>query len=286
MSPDLPTAVSSSIPPSSLDSERNLADVGDTCIIFDFDDSLFPTSHIANRCPKLWHAIHDEFSQPRCERNTSEESSERAVGAVEELFDSDVDRDALAECALTAAATLRLAASLGRVCVVTMAKKGWVEACCLTAMPELLDALQELDISIFHAREAVPRRLLRRAAQEGLAIGQFCKEHAMKRALQEMTAANASLGLGPTTWRSVLSVGDSEDERLALQEVLMSSGDAGRGCLKSCYCKTVQFITSPGIEVVLAQLQILVSWLQRLLTRDGDVDVSFDRLAVEGEEMI
>jgi hypothetical protein len=96
----------------------------------------------------------------------------------------------------------------------------------------------------------------------------------MKRALRRFSAVNRRSGLS-ADWRSVLSIGDCQAERLALQDVIMAGG-------AQSHCKTVKFIDAPCLDVLLAQLQILVAWLERLATHDGDVDLSFDSLATEG----
>jgi hypothetical protein len=262
--------------------------VVDSCVILDFDDTLFPTSHIASCCPKLWRALHLEFFRPDSAPSLRPRRGSGIDRDAIEHIDASMDENAFAEFARTAAAALHLAASLGRVCVITMAQKGWVEACCRMLMPEVWEVLEELRIPIVYAREAVPQSHLQRALQEGLAIDQLCKERALKSVLRRMSTANrrSAFGQGATWWRSLLSVGDGDGERLALQDVLMAGGGKScRGCLKSCHCKTVKLIESPQLETLRAQLQILVAWLPRLSTHDGDMDISFDRLAAEGHEM-
>jgi hypothetical protein len=228
-----------------------------TVLFLDWDDTLFPTSHIEQHCPALWQVLCDGSSDACAEHTAILEESMQATAAL-----------------------LRLAASMTHVCVVTMGCTGWVETCCRIVMPELLSLLVQLDIRVIYARGTMPAGYIRVASKDGLSISQQCKQRAMTRALRKLNKRTNAGARASLCWHSVLSIGDSEAERLALQDVLLDDETLDRrGAFSDCACKTVKLLDSPCLEMLLAELQIMVSWLGRLVCQDGTIDISFDDLA-------
>jgi hypothetical protein len=234
-----------------------------TVLFLDWDDTLFPTSHIEQHCPALWQVLCDGSSDA-CAEHTA----------------------ILEECMQATAALLRLAASMTHVCVVTMGCTGWVETCCRIVMPELLSLLVQLDIRVIYARGTMPAGYIRVASKDGLSISQQCKQRAMTRALRKLDNRFNTGARTSWSWHSVLSVGDSEAERLALQDVLLDDTLDRRGTFSDCACKTVKLLESPCLETLLAELQIIVAWLGRLMSHDGPLDISFDELADSGQKLL
>jgi|Transcript_46516 hypothetical protein len=95
------------------------SDHGDvnTLIIFDWDDTLFPTSWTFTK------GLLDDSAMP------SEKNSE--------LF---------LKLAVTIERVLKSASQLGKVVIVTNAQQGWVEMCCSKLLPSLLSVLRSVDI--------------------------------------------------------------------------------------------------------------------------------------------
>eukprot|EP00928_Gymnodinium_smaydae_P067519 TRINITY_DN5050_c0_g1_i2.p1 TRINITY_DN5050_c0_g1~~TRINITY_DN5050_c0_g1_i2.p1 ORF type:complete len:769 (-),score=126.29 TRINITY_DN5050_c0_g1_i2:85-2094(-) len=85
-----------------------------TCILFDWDDTLFPTAHLRT-------------------------------------FES-FNRGQLAECHAAAYDLVQLAGTLGRVVIVTLAQPGWVQQCCNKYFPRLGQLMRENSIKVVYAR--------------------------------------------------------------------------------------------------------------------------------------
>jgi hypothetical protein len=89
----------------------------ETLVIFDWDDTLFPTSSL-----QLQGLLHADFVL--CKEQVEEFL--RLADSVEKI--------------------LRSALQFGRVVIVTNAQEGWVETCCAKMMPSLLSLFPEVDI--------------------------------------------------------------------------------------------------------------------------------------------
>jgi len=96
----------------------------ETLIIFDWDDTILPSSWLSSRCMSL-----DE-------------------GAVV----SHSERMLLDSLSETVCRTIDLAAQLGRVAIVTNAEAGWVQLSAAKFMPAVLERLESLDIAVMSAR--------------------------------------------------------------------------------------------------------------------------------------
>jgi len=93
-------------------------------IIFDWDDTILPSSWLSSRCMSL-----DE-------------------GAVV----SHSERMLLDSLSETVCRTIDLATQLGRVAIVTNAEAGWVQLSAAKFMPAVLERLESLDIVVMSAR--------------------------------------------------------------------------------------------------------------------------------------
>merc|ERR1719352_443896 len=100
----------------------------ETLIIFDWDDTLFPTSWLMDK-------------------KGFREDADNKLGL---LSLSPSDRDLLEAVAERARRSLQMANSIGHVVIVTNAEQGWVELSCAKFMPSLQETLA--DVPIFSAR--------------------------------------------------------------------------------------------------------------------------------------
>lgn len=96
--------------------EENVFLMEETVFIFDWDDTLLPSTWVQSQGLRL------------------DESSEV----------SPWQREQLAEVAKVAAETLRIAKQLGTVVLITNAERGWIELSCQKFMPTLYPALESL----------------------------------------------------------------------------------------------------------------------------------------------
>jgi hypothetical protein len=237
---------------------------GRSVIVFDWDDTLFPTSHIFEHCAETWQQLCNEAMQP---------------GFVVRRATCSMG---IWLCLQTAASLLREAASLGEVCVVTMAAPGWVEACCNTLMPELLEVMKKLRIEVIYARETMPGQDGPESAEEFFSFSQVCRRRAMERTLRQMSRQASRQLRSLVHWRSVLTIGRCYSERLALQELLKRDDIADLALhLRHCNCKAVKLTEQPQLTILLKQLRILVTCISKVLRHAGDLDIHFEELATK-----
>lgn len=81
----------------------------------------------------------------------------------------------------------------------------------------------------------------------------------------------------PRSWKNVLSIGDSDAERLALQDVMwwrVQRGNGGRW--KMCRCKSVKLKQEPSVTELSAQLLQLAQLLPTCVQHNDDLDLMFD----------
>lgn len=229
----------------------------ETVIIFDWDDTLCPTTFIWNHPQLNWYEVAPCF----------DDSSE-----METQF-KDTLREQLEQHQSAVIALLRLAVSLGQVAIVTLAQVGWVEQSCRNFMPQVAEVLFELGIEVVYARQAIPSRYLRRAHEEQNDLTKVLKTRAMSRTIKKFYT---TVGGGERSWKNILSIGDSAAERLALQDVIMRREQRdSRGVPKECRCKVVKLLYEPDLERLTAEVQVLITWLLTLTCQDDDIDIDF-----------
>lgn len=210
----------------------------ETLIIFDWDDTVCPTSY-ANDHPL------EELGQ-------AWDDHERMVT---ELF--------------------RIASALGHVVIVTMAFPEWIKESINRLMPSLAGVLNELEIEIISVRSGLSKSARAAAFGECRNPTQFVKTRAMKRVVRRFYRRRGERNTSKS-WKNIVGVGDSPAERFALQDVVFNHVQCDRkGRTKDCRCKTVRLLDSPSLEQLTTELQVLVHWLPTMVHHDGDLDLDF-----------
>lgn len=230
----------------------------DTLIIFDWDDTLCPTTYLLEHA-KVWRDGADGAANPLC-----------SAMSQAHMVDDSVSQ-ALEKHVEVASAVLKLAAKCGQVAIVTLARQGWVESSSKNFMPMLWDIIEELQIKVTPARCSYPRWKLRSALLDELDVFRLMKEAAMQRSIKRFYGSRPR-----QHGKNVLSVGDSSTERDALLEVIMSQfeaevNDASPG--RPCYCKTVKLPENPHVLQLTAKLQVLLRCIEAIARHNGDLDV-------------
>jgi len=230
----------------------------ETILIFDFDDTLCPTSAITADPRLNPHEIAPCFQlNPLMPANIDEILPHgRLLG------------DVLWQHEQTVAALLRMAASLGKVVIVTLAHLEWVDMMIQNFLPSLKDLLEELHIEVRSARSFVTSRVKRMAIEDGVNCYVLMKTRAISRVLREFYGRGTKF---TRRWKNIINVGDSDVEHTALSEVVMSHQQHDvKGCEKPFRSKMVKLQTKPTYEVLTAELQVLLSWLFEMVHHDGD----------------
>eukprot|EP00928_Gymnodinium_smaydae_P032940 TRINITY_DN23738_c0_g1_i2.p1 TRINITY_DN23738_c0_g1~~TRINITY_DN23738_c0_g1_i2.p1 ORF type:complete len:646 (+),score=123.61 TRINITY_DN23738_c0_g1_i2:114-2051(+) len=197
-----------------------------TCILIDWDDTLFPTSHIRNY--------------------------------------SAMSRAQVMECHAAAVELLRLAHSLGRVIIVTLAQNGWVNQCCNKYFPQLGRLIRESSIKVVHARVGEADSLRSYADMKTQAISSELAEFYTQYDGQ--------------TWKNVISIGDSDFEREGTRratDAYLTGPASARpaGHAVSVRTKTFKMVEHPCIEELTLQLSLLHKWMHRIVALDSSLDL-------------
>jgi len=170
---------------------------------------------------------------------------------------------------------LRAAASVGHVAIVTMAGEGWVEETAEKYMPGVRRVIEELQISVTLARVGLPAWQRREAFAEGRDSSHYMKRRAMKKVIGNFYQQGA--GGAPMNWKNVMSIGDSQAERLALQDAVLGRKQRDpEGKWQNCHCKVAKLKLEPSVEELSAQLLMLAEAIDVMAQHDDDLDVEFD----------
>mmetsp|Transcript_109569 Transcript_109569/g.251254 ORF Transcript_109569/g.251254 Transcript_109569/m.251254 type:complete len:309 (+) Transcript_109569:33-959(+) len=217
-------------------------------LIFDFDDTLFPTS---------WLVANQRSTAANCA------SCPRLVHRLEEVV----------------VHLLKLAAGLGRVAIVTNAQQGMVKRSLEAWMPGAAALLAHLDVEVIYAQEVYAQQQARAVSTKRSCawrlpkifrqnkIEEFetpvdhftlCKVVAMDNLLHR------HFGSGPCA--EVVCIGDSFEEIRAINRSM------SRRILMGCEqhrIKTVKMMSQPTCSALMAQLSVLSQTLPALVRADA-----------------
>lgn len=218
-----------------------------TVIIFDWDDTLFPTWFVS------------EVVMPCLPPEAKAEGT---------LPEDSPFHEALTRHGRLVRTLLASARSIGRVGIVTLAQRPWVLTSAHRFLPgiDLKQILKENEIPVIYARECLRRPMVSQAKiEEGVNVFTVAKQAAMLKALKKL--------YGKRPWTNVISIGDSIVERDAITELLWSHGQDSDGA--TC-CKTVKLMDEPSAEQLQAELVLLERFLPNMSAHAEDFDVIMD----------
>lgn len=204
-------------------------------VIFDWDDTILPSSALAEALPGFPTAS--------------------PTGVIAE----ELRRHAAAVWSL-----LRSARSVARVAIVTSSSVGWVQESAARYLLDLdFQALCfELDIQVYYSGDL---------EQTGAEDTVILKRDSMVQALTSLpSGADEEAGIARL---NAISVGDSAVTGTALRELLRSWGDSGLLAF-SPLCKTVKLMSSPTVAALGDELDRLAVWLEHMAVSDFEFDLS------------
>lgn len=211
-----------------------------TIIIFDWDDTLCPTTVCAQRVPL-----------------GSDADGSGGGGEPSPISSSDADELApvLADVAREAVALFTRASELAdKVAVVTNAGEGWVEWSCTQWLPGLLPALQQVEV------------VSARSTWEplGVASPTSWKERTFREIIERFYSRYPN-----QSWKNIVCVGDAPYEHEALGRVVGMEQNNAR--VKRCRTKSVKFMPQPSAECLVHELQMLREGLEEIVSQDQDM---------------
>lgn len=240
------------------------AEPEETLILVDWDDTLCPTSS-CGELVAFGNTVRNAHGRFVTNTNTSWPSS------------------ALATHEAAVIAFLQEAAMLGGVAIVTMAEPKWVELCITRLMPEVGNTLKRLGIEVVAAR--IPPPASRRGGSCSLkqfdTVGKDeCRELKKKAMLRIAKQFYGSRGFFRRAmgvmrpWKNIISIGDSDAERLALQDMMLQYKRCDKsGRRAGCHCKTLRLMHAPHLEELTTELIELRDCLSDFILHDGEIDL-------------
>jgi len=220
----------------SQDSQRDFADCSQTIIIFDWDDTLCPST---------------------CMRSIADFDRD---GKLKTRFRRET-RDELKLLEGVVVPLLQLAQSMGKVILVTNAKAPWVDISCQSFLPQVKEILK--DIPVTYALELVKENGLDGFNQREGCLLTETKARAMRAAVSQFYSQYPN-----QSWKNIVSIGDAYFEHDAIRQVV-----GGRSQEKPCRTKTIKLLEGPTIPGMIVQLSIIKVWLQNIVRADSDVDI-------------
>mmetsp|Transcript_87073 Transcript_87073/g.198742 ORF Transcript_87073/g.198742 Transcript_87073/m.198742 type:complete len:223 (+) Transcript_87073:115-783(+) len=197
-------------------------------IIFDWDDTLFPTSALAE--------LGYDLSGP------APEAGSRLA-------------EVLSEHARETWATLELASQFGTPMIITAAEEGWVQQTCAKYMPSVLAAL--------HGPDSWVRVVSARSTYEPLGFeGSF---EWKKRAFA--AAARRHYGKALGCKRHIVSIGDAEYERMAVQATAAELG---------LLSKSLKLLTAPSFARITEESGLMRQTLDHLVNHHDELDLQME----------
>lgn len=217
-------------------SQAEFARADQTIIIFDWDDTLCPSTSMRR------HAQFDQHGRLRLRLDAETRS----------------ELDALQS---TVIPLLRFAKAMGKVIIVTNAKTPWVDISCRSFLPGLRSALR--DIPVIYALE-----LVRDAGLEGFDSENGCLLTEVKARAMKTAVTNFYSRYPNQSWKNIVSIGDALFEHTAIRQVVSE-----RPTAKRCRTKTIKLLEGPTTAGMVVQLSIISAWLAAIVQADEDVDI-------------
>lgn len=255
-------------------SQDQFSSKGQTIQIFDWDDTLFPTTWVRHYMQLSWRLPVDE--QP-----IADVQKRKIKLALNELA-SEVEQ------------FIQLAMLRGKVVIVTLAKIPWVGLSCENFFPRIGKLIKDNDIRIVYAQEAQytdgPPQQPPSDPESQEKFWTAKKQMAIQREVEAFYSQYEG-----QSWKNVISIGDSDFERRATYDTMKSyqgndlkvsssRGEEDMMCMsgtvgnhyKRLRTKTIKMYDSPRIKDLELEIQLLKKWLPSLVALDSGLDVDLE----------
>eukprot|EP00931_Biecheleriopsis_adriatica_P074671 TRINITY_DN4867_c0_g3_i1.p1 TRINITY_DN4867_c0_g3~~TRINITY_DN4867_c0_g3_i1.p1 ORF type:complete len:263 (+),score=45.33 TRINITY_DN4867_c0_g3_i1:56-790(+) len=198
------------------------------------------------------------------------------------------------QCAENVVELLNCANKLGKVVLVTLAKSPWVKESCRCFYPSVGKLIEELGIPVIYAQEGVHQIEYNRSQmQSDEEIERFWS--AMKGRAIANACVNFYSQYEGQSWKNVISIGDSDFERLGTQiatEEYMKETGINLGDQKEqngsimegivgdhvykLRTKTFKMVDQPTIDELTVEVEMLRAWLPLMVKLDSGFDVNLN----------
>lgn len=264
-------------------SQTFFRDKAQTVVVFDWDDTLFPTSYVSDD-------LGLDLNRPL------EQQAKLPPSRVEDV------RQKLKVCEDNAAATLSRATDLSHVVVVTLASTGWVDLSCKHFYPEVGKLLNSLQIPIIYAQEKATKMQMHynkaefQADEELERYWGLIKGHAIAEEVDSFYSQYEG-----QSWKNILSIGDScferygllaatsaymQDKNLARNSDMSVWNPSQEGCwekvinghVKKLRAKCCKLVDQPDAEELAVELELIHKWLEGMVYLDDGFDLDLEVL--------
>lgn len=268
-------------------SQESFSQKHQTVLVFDWDDTLFPSTYIRGD-------LRLSLRMPLRLQNISEDKRSKV-------------RDNLSMCTQRVEQLLKLACSMGKVVLLTLARQPWVTDSCAYFYPGIGELIKALDIKIVYAQQGNHvdyNKLAMMSDDDTEAYWSKMKGEAIGKEVQAFYSQYEG-----QSWKNVISIGDSDFERLgtihATEEYMRRQGIAisrpgspsrkaagdrselvshssaalGTGVVRGQHyrvrTKCFKLVDQPTVNELLVQLDMLIQWLPLMVRLDNSFDVEF-----------
>jgi len=265
---DLALASTSSAPArfSRKSTQHLFADPSQTFIVFDWDDTLFPTTYIRDDLNLCWQTPVKNQRLPSREKNEISKNLQRCSDLV---------------CSL-----LEDACISGKVVLVTLARSPWVTTSCDNFYPAVGDFIKAMGIPVVYAQESEEVDYDKIAMSSDVVVENHwarVKGRAIAKLCQEFYSQYAG-----QSWKNIISIGDSDFERLgtrqATQDYMRLNGIKRsrtvevKGHVYKVRTKTFKMLDQPTVEELAVELALVQKWLPLMTGLDNSFDVNLSDL--------
>jgi hypothetical protein len=232
----------------------------ETVRALDWDDTLFPTTFLRQELARMgykWNSFPDDHMSMK-------------VGKAAEIN--------MRRCDTLAAELIRAASDSGHVVILTLARRPWIEVLCKMFYPTVAGLIDSLEIPIVYARDSAQVQIRYWADDDVDYLNM--KRDALSTALDAFYSQYEG-----QTWKNVISIGDSEYERLGTQlctEAYIQRQFAS-GRIVKVRTKTFKLPETPNTTELTNKLKILINILPGTVRLDGNIDVD---LAMTSEDIL
>ncbi|CAE7778885.1 unnamed protein product [Symbiodinium sp. CCMP2456] len=246
-------------------SQAFFADKAQTLLIFDWDDTLFPTTYVRDDLDLSWNKPLKDQSLTWAEK-------------------AEVGKK-LDQCAAHVVELLKSACSFGKVVLVTLARAPWVSESCKNFYVSVGRLINQLKVPIVYAQEGIQVDYNKSQMTSDEEIERFwsaVKGKAIARECRQFYSQYEG-----QSWKNVISIGDSDFERLgtqsAMEDYMKERGieqdgqlvDVG-GHMYKVRTKTFKMVDEPTIEELTVEVEMLKAWLPLMVKLDSSFDVNLN----------
>jgi len=270
-------------------SDLQFDDKDQTVIVFDWDDTLFPTHFINEELRLNWKQPLEKQREMLAGKGTTVEEVRRKV----------------AECEANAIEVLSIAVGLGHVVVVTLAASSWVEISCKHYYPKVGALLRNKGVPVVYALDQAGRDEVMQQAKS-LTTYEEVERHwglIKGRAIRDVVEKFYSSYEGQS-WKNMLSVGDSYFERYgilaAAKAYMLGRGISHVNCdrkelnptegswekqtngqISKVRAKCCKLVDQPDPEELIVELLMISQWLEHMVRLDSGFDLDLEVLETE-----